>query len=623
MDRVVSPSEPPSSFLRRWMLRLLASAVALFALANLGLWGLDLYMAGQLPEIRSFADYRAITPQVTRVYAADGSVVGEFFYERRTVVHTDSIPRHVKLAAIAAEDGEFYSHEGLDWWGMARAVMVNLRDRRLSQGGSTITQQLARALHLGQQKTLWRKLREVFLARRLDRSLTKDEILVLYLNQIYFGRGRYGIEEASRLYLGKHTSALNVAEAAMLMALIPSPERLNPLSDYEQCLRRRDRILDRMEGHGFIDASARARAQQSSPRLASPSAHQRDASVHARWYVDSVRRRLEATVGPDRLRRAGLRIYTPLRPSLQARLNASIDTAELPDGAEVAGVFIDLATREVVALSGSGRDGRTYFNRAVQARRQAGSTFKSFVYGAGLESGAFDASTRFTNKRLRYGQGDSAWRPKNASGVHDRRRVDLRQALVESLNVVAVQALSRVGIGVVADYARRAGIRAVMSSDLTLALGNVSVTPLELANAYATLGAGGMAGQPVLIRRVETPSGDLVHTESARLRRALTRQSCLTLAGWLVEAVAEGTGRRAQLDGVALAGKTGTTDRGVDAWFAGFTDTIAGVIWVGRDDAKPMARASGGRHAAPIFKGVLQDPQAAVSGAAVGGMLSR
>jgi len=603
---------PQSGPIKRWTLRLLALGIGVFALANLALWLLSLYMDTQLPDIASFDDYRRLTPQVSRVLAADGTVVGEFYEQRRTVVSTGDLPRHLKLAAVAAEDGDFYAHEGLDWFGMARAMWVNIRDGRFSQGGSTITQQLARGLHLGQEKTLWRKFRELFLARKLDRALTKDEILVLYLNQIYFGRGRYGIEEAARLYLGKHARQLSVAESALLMAVVPSPERLNPFANYARCLARRDRILDRMVRYGFIDAAAGQAAKRSRPALASAHRASIPDGAGARWYVDAVRRRLEASVGRDRMRRGGLRIYTPLERNLQQRLDTALVQAKLPEGAEGAAAFVRLATREVVALSGSRDPRRGHFNRALQARRQAGSTFKPFVYGAGLESGRFDAATRLSNARLVLPGAAGAWRPKNAGGRYESTPVTLADALARSLNVVAVRALHHVGIGAVVDFARRAGLTAPMSPDLTLALGNVAVSPLELANAYATLGSGGIAGEPVIVRRVESPDGDVVYAESPRMRRALGRSACDQLARWLVDAVEEGTGRNGRVVGIPVAGKTGTSNRGVDAWFVGFTPDVAGAVWVGRDDAQPMAKASGGRLAAPVFSAALspEEPKA-------------
>lgn len=614
MDRLTTSEDaqqskgPAGSWVRRWVLRLVVLAVACFALGNAALWGVSLYMDAELPAIRSIEDYRALLPKTTEVFAADGSPMGTFFQQRRTFVPAAAIPKHVKLAAVAAEDGDFYSHEGLDWFGMARALYVNVRAGGFRQGASTITQQLARALHLGQHKTLWRKFREAFLARKLDKALSKDDILLLYLNQIYFGRGRYGIEQAARLYLGKSVGDLDIAEAALLMAIVPSPERLNPHVNLKRLVERRNLVLVRMEHHGFIDSVQHFAARQQWPRILPPPAKSNVKTSPGRWYLDVVRRRLESIFGTEVLRGGGLRVYTAMRPKVQSRLEAAVLVARLPKQATAAGVFVDLRTREVTALVGGRDDRRDHFNRAVQAHRQAGSTFKAFVYGAGIEAGIFDDETRLPNKRLRFGRGKGAWRPKNADGVYDGALVSMPEALARSLNVVAVQALRKVGVAAVVDYARRAGFTAHMSANLTLALGNVSVTPLELANAYATLGTGGVAGEPVFIRRVEDAQGNVLYAERPNHRVALEKKSATMMARWLTAVVERGTGKRARIPGQVVAGKTGTTDDAVDAWFVGFTGDVAGAVWVGRDDARSMGRASGGSLAAPLWRRVMQEP---------------
>jgi penicillin-binding protein 1A len=583
---------------------LILLAVVLLLLAFVAFRAVTVYLEAELPAVLSVADYRANALQTTRVYAADGAVIAEWWRERRTVVPGDRIPRHVRLAAVAAEDGDFYEHEGLDLVGMARAVFVNLRDGRYTQGASTITQQVARSFYLSQEKTLKRKLTEVFLARKLERHLEKEEILELYLNQIYFGHGRWGIAEGARHYLGKSVQALDVADAALLMGLVPAPERLNPMDDPEGARGRRDRVLDRMVSRGFVDAAAAAQAK----RVKVPVLPRDEAVIPATWFVDAVRRRLETTVGADRLTGGGLRIETTLRPDAQAALEQAVELhlGTSPASPEVAAVLMDPATREVLALVGGKDFERSSYNRAVQSRRQAGSTFKPFVYGAGIETGALSPSTTFANSLVCYPGGRRRWCPGNADGRHDGTPTTVAEALKRSLNVVAVQAMRATGVAAVTDFARRAGIASPIPADFTAALGSADVSLMELVDAYATIASGGLAGTPVFVRRVEAPDGSVIFSESPRLRRAFAGAIAEQLTAMLEAVVDEGTGRGAALDGVRVAGKTGTTNDRVDAWFVGYTlpasgPALVGGVWVGHDARQPLVGGSGGRTAAPLW----------------------
>ncbi|MCB9728502.1 MAG: PBP1A family penicillin-binding protein [Deltaproteobacteria bacterium] len=562
------------------------------------------YLEAQLPEVLTVADYRAHALQTTRVHAADGRVIAEWWRERRTVVPGERIPRHVRLAAVAAEDGDFYQHEGLDIPGMLRALVVNLRDGRYTQGASTITQQVARSFYLSQEKTLRRKVLEVFLARKLEKHLEKDEILELYLNQIYFGHGRWGIAEAARHYLGKSVQALEVADAALLMSLVPAPERLNPIDDPEGARGRRDRVLERMLARGFIDAATAEAAR----RAPVPHAARDEAVVAAPWFVDAVRRRLEVAVGADRLMGGGLRVDTTLRPDAQEALERAValhlGTAEASP--EAAAVLMDPATREVLALVGGKDFERSPYNRAVQARRQAGSTFKPFVYGAGIEAGVLSPTTTYPNRLVCYPGGRRRWCPGNADGRHDGAETTVAEALRRSLNVIAVQAMRDTGVARVTDFARRAGIRSPIPADLTAALGSADVSLMELVDAYATIASGGLAGTPVMVRRVEDAGGSVIFSESPRLHRAFSPEVAAALTRMLSAVVAEGTGRGAALEGVRVAGKTGTTNDRVDAWFVGFSvpesgPATVGGVWVGHDARRPIAGGSGGRTAAPLW----------------------
>jgi len=564
-------------------------------------WGLTLYLDTQLPEVLSVADYRRTAPQMSRVYAADGSVIAVFRVERRTLVRLVDLPRFVPGALVASEDEGFYEHEGLDYLGMVRAMWTNVRTGRFSQGASTLTQQLARSFYLSADKTLERKLLEVFLARKLDHHLDKEEILELYLNQVYFGDGRYGIQEAARYNFGKDAAALEVGEAAALVGLLPAPDRLNPFADLERCLERRARVLDAMARLGELTPEAARRTKKAPLRLATR--EQGDPDPYP-WFSDVVRRRLEAAVGRERLLRGGLRIHTSLDPRAQDALQAAVAASDLGD-AEVGAVLIDPATRGVRALVG-GRDfARSPYNRAVQAHRQLGSTFKPFVYAAGVEAGAFGADATWPNRRVSYRGARGAWRPANADGRYDGAATGIESALARSLNVIAVQALADVGVAKVTDFARRAGLKAPIPANLTAALGSAEVSPLEVANAYTTFATGGVAGEPVIVRRVEDADGVLVYAEDAETRRAFDAPVGELVARWLRAPVDHGTAQGAAVDGVEVRGKTGTTDEARDAWFAGWAPGVSGAVWVGRDDGRPMPGATGGGTAAPIFSAAV------------------
>ena len=604
---------PARAGLLRRTFRLLAILGALgVGLGALSFWALDRYFDAHTPAILSLEDYAASAAQVTRVYDAQGAIVAEIFRQRRTLVGVrpdDPIPPRVLHAAVAAEDGGFYEHGGLDFMGIARALLVDLRDGRFSQGASTITMQVARTFYLSRRKTLTRKLREVFLARKLERHLTKDELLTLYLNQVYFGRGRYGIREAARYYLGRDVAQLSLGEAALLVCALPAPERLNPFVNLPAALRRRRRVLRDMVRLGFASAREARAAAAEVPKLASPEEQVKPAP----WFTDAVLRRLRGVLGRDALETRGYRVWTTLRPAVQRAAQRALNEhlehvgranggGDAPQGAVV---VMDPATRQVWALVGGRDHARAPFHRAVQARRQVGSTFKTFVYGAGIEAGLFTPSTAYRNQRRTYRGAGGAWAPANAEGGADGRPVTIADALARSLNVVAVAALQDVGVPAAADFARRAGLRGRLPADLSLALGSGEASPLDLANAYATIATRGLAGDQVLIRRVEAPGGAVVYAEQPHPQRVIAATVCDALDGMLRGVVERGTGRAARLPGVAVAGKTGTTQRNVDAWFVGYTPDLLGAVWVGRDHPAPIRGGSGGRLAAPIWRDVM------------------
>lgn len=592
------------SLLGRFIKFLWVSGLVMIGLVVLAYWSVGAYLEDELPTLTSPAEYAAQIPQLSRVFAADGSVIHEFWVERRTLVDEEAIPAHVYDAAVAAEDGNFYTHEGLDFFGMLRAMYVNARDGRFSQGGSTITQQVVRNVFLSQKKTLRRKLEEVFLARKLERHLTKREILWLYVNQIYFGHGNYGVAEAARHYFGKRVEELTLAESALLMSQVPSPGNYNARTDPAGALRRRNRVLERMLEHGLV---TQANFQRASASTISLRPFREPGRIQAPYFVDIIRRRLTKALGEDVLLKGGLRIYTRLDPDLQEAVNefAEQRPAGLPADAQIAAVFMDPDSRAILALSGGRGFKKHPFNRSFQAKRQVGSTFKPVVYGAGLASGKLMPDSTYRNRLVTYRGSKGPWTPRNWDNVHDGAQMTVTDALAHSSNVIAVQALADVGVSIMVEFAERLGFTSSIPRDLSAALGSLEATPLEVTNAYATIASGGFRGEPVFMTRVEDPSGRVVYSEKPHLQSTVPALVARALRLMLRRAIVAGSGKKAAIPGMFVAGKTGTTSRNVDAWFVGFTHDLVGTIWVGNDKGRRLPSVSGPGTAAPIWRDIV------------------
>lgn len=702
---------------KRLMLWGLIAALLSCAAAIIGFWSIVFYLDGQTPTILSADDYARVAKQGTKIYAIDGRLVGEFFVERRTVVPAKQIPRVMKQAIVSAEDGNFYNHEGLDYWSMARAFLAVIRSRKFSQGGSTITMQVARTFYLSRTKTISRKLKEIVLSRKLEQRLGKDTILYLYLNQIYYGHGRYGVQEASRFFFSKDAQHLTVPEAALLAGLVQSPERLSPIRHPKRALARRAYVLQQMWKRDYI-TEERYRSLSKSPlglRIA-----RLDGFV-APYYVNIVAGKLQRRFGKRVLYEGGLRVYTALDPTAQiaARnalrrgleaidkkhqfqrplrhltvnaigefvrtlrsefpkkhlsssqivlgvvvgrtgdkqgyrvslgpliavlrdrdlmryktdkqppsalyrhgdvlrvstllpitLTSITETVFLkpensPQGAIVA---IDPRTRHVKALVG-GYDAEQFpFNRAYQAHRQAGSTFKPIVYAAGIESGRITPEMIFHNVPETYRLSRrKTWRPKNFSGRYDGKPYTVREALMKSINVIAVRILDKVGIPYAITFARKIGIRSPMSNDLTLVLGSASVSPLELVNAYATFASNGRYQDAILIRRIVDGQGQLRNLPQTPPRQVISVRVAKTITQMMIDVVQRGTGIAARKLGRPAAGKTGTSNKSRNNWFVGFTPQLVCGVWVGFDDRTPIRRGTGGGLAAPIWTAFMKD----------------
>jgi penicillin-binding protein 1A len=545
--------------------------------------------------------------EATVIVDASGRPAFSIFEEQRREVPLSAISPHLVSAVVAIEDQRFYDHSGVDVVRIAGAALANLREGRRAQGGSTLTQQLARQSFLTLNKTFTRKMQEVLLAMRIEGEYSKPEILQLYLNKVYFGSGLYGAEAASLGYFGKSASALTVDEAALLAGLVKSPSSLAPTVNMERAIARRNVVLQAMHDTGAIDADALDRARQAPVHLVD--ALRKDAAfgLHFR---ELVRIQLVERFGRERVYEGGLKVYTTIDLAMQraadAAVLASLDeldrrraaalkarrrpVAEPDAPLEAALVAIDPKSGEVRAMVGGRRFADSTFNRAVQARRQPGSAFKPFVYAAALESG-YSPATLIEHLDEPVDVPEGEWTPED--GHADATEMTMRTALRTSSNRAAVKMIQRVGIPVAVDYARRLGV-GEMPAVPSLALGSGEVTLLDLTSAFGAFAAAGIRHAPLLIRRVEDAEGQVLFQAAPESAAAVTPQTAFLMSTMLADVVNSGTAWKARQLGFTLpaAGKTGTTNDYRDAWFVGFTPSLVAGVWVGYDQPRPILPGS-------------------------------
>jgi penicillin-binding protein 1A len=565
---------------------------------------------------------------------------GELFADLTPVEHATvplySLPSHVAQAFLAVEDQRFLQHNGVDWRRVGGAFMADLRAGSFQQGFSTITMQLARNLFPeripGQEQSLARKLIEVRVAREIERRFSKQEILELYLNHIYFGNRAHGIEAAARQYFGRPATQLTIPQAALLAGLPKAPSHYDPRRRPREALERRNLVLTLMERQRRIPRREAERAREEPLGLAAPPRQARTEAGLAPWFVEQVRRDLEEHFGADLYTQA-LRVRTTLDSRAQrtseeelARQLKQVEGGQLggfdgprydaaanpsPDGTaylQGAVVVLDPRNGDVLAWVGGRNFAHSQFDRASQARRQAGSAFKPFVYAAALRAGwvlSQPLIDRPLSVRLPTGQ---VWRPKNFTGNYEGQ-VTLRDALVRSKNVPTVRLASAVGLGEVAAAAHRAGIDEPLPELPSIALGTVAVSPLELTTAYTPFASLGSGVEPRFILAVEDEDGKVLWKPEARRREILDPRVAFLITDVLGEALERGTGIGALREGlkVPAAGKTGTTNDGADAWFVGYTPEMVGGVWIGFDKPRPiLADATGGRLAAPVWGRLMQ-----------------
>lgn len=697
--------------------------------------GLFYYFGSDLPTLLKREDYKPL--QLSRVYASGGELIGEFVADngRRSVVSMEDLPDHVRYSFMAAEDADFMTHEGIDYLGMVRAFYYAVRYDIPIKGTSTITQQVVKNLMLTQDRKIKRKIKEIILARELDKNLTKSDILYLYLNTIYLGHGNYGVEEAARYYFGKSAHDLSLAESATLAGITQSPERLSPKKHPKRALKRRAYVLDQLWHKGFIEEAA-YRKTVDSPLKTVPYGEANPYLKKFPYFVAHTREILVDKYGHDKVYGGGLQIHTtldvtkqsaakhalrdglltfderrgyyhPIRQIKDAQIDAfnkrqaakiaksglnlgkyyesvvtSVDAdkervkiklgnysarlvlnprgrivvpnpakkedaapkldslfergdilqvvplAAEPDeegsipvvfrtGPQAAVVSIDPKTRDVVAMVGGYNFEVNEYNHATQARRQTGSTFKPFVYGAGLESKSITPATLFLDSPAVFKMpGGQSWSPKN-SDLKWRGPVRVREGLGASRNVIAVRVLTDVGLDVATAFAKKLGIKSDIVQNFTMVMGSSELTALELTNAYATIASGGLYAEPRFIRHVESANGE-TDTFKTRFKRVLAPEVAYIITDLMTAVTmgyvdSHGKRRGGTAWSVArgfdrpFAGKTGTTNDTKDAWFVGFTPQYVTSAWMGMDDNHSLGRGEyGAKAAGPIWQGYMK-----------------
>ncbi|MGD8394614.1 MAG: PBP1A family penicillin-binding protein [Candidatus Eiseniibacteriota bacterium] len=592
-------------------------------------WSLLRWADRRIPSPYRLTDIRP--PLKTLVLDRHGDVIHEFFRENRVLIPLRKMPAPLIEGVIATEDRKFYQHWGVDLLGIMRAAVENLRAGELRQGGSTITQQLARGMFLTHERTWSRKILDALLAVRIERMYSKDEILAMYLNQVYYGEGVYGIQAAARHFFDKDATELELNECALLAGIPGNPAVFNPRRHPEDARRRRDHVLRAMLQIGAIDQAAYEEAVATELGIVERT---RSASV-APYFVEMVRQHLQERYGAEQLYEGGLTVHTTLdlelqrhaeealeehlatleerlhppqtRAAFQEERDAALASDEpAPEVAYLQGALLsmDARTGYVHALVGGRSFAESAWNRVTQAHRQPGSAFKPFIYVAAIDNG-FRASDIVLDTPVIF-QGkteDDEYRPANYNQTF-LGPMTLRFALKKSINIPAIKLLRKVGVSVVAGYARRMGIESPIENVLSVALGSSVVTLKELTTAYTPFANHGIRTDPLYILRVEDRNGEVLEINTPRQEEVLSPETAAILTSMLESVLDSGTGQGARHRGFRLpaGGKTGTTDDFTDGWFIGFTPEIVTGVWVGFDDYEPIGeKMEGARVALPIW----------------------
>ncbi len=545
-----------------------------------------------------------ILPVPTKIYSSDGKVIAKLGLENRIPVKLKDISANMKYAILASEDARFYDHGAVDLIGITRALLKDIKHKKILQGGSTITQQLVKNIYLTPSRTITRKLKEVILAYRLERQLTKDQILELYLNTVYFGAGAWGIEAAARRYFDTHADKLTIPQSSLLAGLVKAPTAYNPYNHPEAARHRMMYVLKRMYDNHFISLGQYRYAMNAKVVLKKHPPNFFGLIV-APYFADYVRNWLVDKFGDDVVYKSGLKVYTTLDTQLQRYAFIAVKTGILKlkkryDGLQGALLSMDPKTGYVKAMVGGFSYEESQFNRALQAKRQPGSSFKPFIYLSAIQQGYMPTDT-LKDEPVVFRFDGQEWRPQNYEGTF-HGTVTLMYALAHSINIATINLLNNIGVKSVIKLAKKLGIQEPIPPNLSIALGSLSLRLIELVRAYASFDNYGLLPKPIFVTKVVNRNGDVIYEDKPKLRRVFDTIDGFILTGMLKNVINYGTGRKARVIGRPLAGKTGTTNDYRDAWFLGYSPSLVCGVWVGYDSNKTIFKgATGARAALPIW----------------------
>ncbi|MGD1849988.1 MAG: transglycosylase domain-containing protein [Cyanophyceae cyanobacterium] len=561
-----------------------------------------------LPDVRVLQDYSP--SETSYIYDLKGKLLSSLHDEaNREVVAFDNISPHLKRAVLAIEDSAFYSHPGVNVGSVLRASVVNLESGQAREGGSTITMQLVKNLFLSPQRKLSRKVAEAVLSFRLEQIFRKEDILEMYLNQVYWGHNNYGIQTAARSYFNTTAGELSLAEAAFLAGLIQAPEDYSPFNNnYPLAKKRQIQVLGRMEQLGWITSEEAAAAKAEPLWIAENTSFQ---TSKLPYITNAAIQELEKRFGRDRLLRGGMRVQLTVDSAYQRMAENTVKEsfARLRrQGAridQIALVAVDPRTHFVKALVGGVDFKRSQFNRAVQALRQPGSSFKPFEYYAAFASGKYTPNSTVQDTPVSYPDGNATYRPKNYGGGYSGS-VSIRRAIEVSLNIPAVRLGQEVGLNRVIEIARVLGFHSPLEPVVSLPLGSEDVTPLEMAGAFATFASGGWHSDTTLIVQVTDSNGKRLLDNTPKPRLGLDPWAVASVNQTLKGVIQQGTAQTAKL-GRPAAGKTGTTDAERDVWFVGYVPQLSVAVWAGNDNYGRIGTgATGGNYVAPVWRSFMQ-----------------
>ena len=566
-----------------------------------GLVALKLYLA-IIPPIANLSDFKP--NMVTKFLSADGEVIKTFNACTFSKVEANQIPKELKEAIVATEDKNFYNHPGYDLCGVARSMIENAIAGHVVQGGSTITQQLSRMLFLSNEQSYTRKIKEIIIAAQIEKSISKDQILTMYLNNVYLGSGAYGVEGAAQIYFAKHLDQLTLAEIALIAGLPQAPSVYSPFNNPDLAIKRRNQVLQRMYRMKYIDKNMMDRAMAEKLHLTSmPQSYLLN---KAPYFCDMVMRELEKLGFTEQeISQGGYKIVTTLDYKTQVKTNEAIvselNAYGLRGDKNQAAVFaFSPVDGRILAYAGGKDYSKSQYDRVTQAVRPPGSAFKPFIYTAAVEKGV-SPNDLIDDKPFTAG----TWNPHNY-GNRYRGQIPVYKALMISSNVCAARLIQYVGVRAVIQIARIMGITTPLEYDYTIALGSNGVKLYELTRAYGIYANGGFKVEPYGIERIESSRGKVLYSASRpRITKVLSSDTAATMTAMLRTVIEHGTGMAANI-GRPAAGKTGTTDDYKDAWFVGYTPSVVMGVWVGNDDNTKMRGLTGGTVPALIWRDIMR-----------------